>query len=247
MDKFSINGLSILSTFVDMAKIQLGDLVTGIRGSTLGVTYSRNRSGPYRKGKPIPFNPMTQAQQEARANVTNMAETWRTLTNSQREAWNAQAENTVLTNVFGQSYNPSGFNLFIWINTSLLSLGAGTINEPVEFVPLVAITGLTATFDDSAQSATIQFAPDPLPAGQAMVVQATPQLSDGVYSAPNRFATVEAIPGGTVSPVVITTNWFLKYPDPLNTGAAIFVRAKLVSETAGNYGPWATVRAVVVA
>ena len=225
----------------------LGDLITGIRGSQNGITYSRNKSGNYRKAKPIPTNPNTVAQGFARGNFQSLAQGWRLLTNIQKNSWILLASETTLTDVFGNSYNPSGFNLYVNYNSVVLSI-AGTPNDTAPVVDAIdAISNVNVTGDVSAQTVIVQVLPDPVPAATTLIIQACPQLSAGVFSPPNRFATVGIFAAAAAGPYDVTTNYLAKYPVALVLGQALFVRAKFVSSLDGNGGPWSVDRSLIVA
>ena len=54
-----------------------------------------------------------------KANWTKVATSWRTLDAAQRLAWTTAAPNFPATNRFGDSYTPSGFQVFMAINVGL--------------------------------------------------------------------------------------------------------------------------------
>ena len=104
-----------------MAIIKLGALVSGIRGTIGGTTYSANGAGPYVRLWQLPTQPRTPDQVEARRMLGNIASRWRDLTQDQRDDWDtyAASANQELTNSLGETYYASGFAWHCRINTHL--------------------------------------------------------------------------------------------------------------------------------
>lgn len=127
------------------ALIQLGAIVTGIRNSVKGSTYSQNRGGAYVKGKPIPTNRRTTAQTTVRAAFAANAKLWSgTLTPAQRAAWTLFAQNNPYTNVFGEVKQLSGMAMMMSLNQVLRVIGSAIITDApsdLSVPPLAAIIG----------------------------------------------------------------------------------------------------------
>ena len=98
-------------------KIKWGALVTDGRGKIGGQVASRNRSGAYMRNKVTPVNPQTDAQQRSRSILASFSEGWRGLTEAQRAAWNAAVSQFETTDVFGDTIQPTGKNLYTHIQT----------------------------------------------------------------------------------------------------------------------------------
>jgi len=101
-----------------MALIKLGETLSGIRGTIGGITFSQNQSGPYAKHWARPVDPYTLPQQTKRNQISRWARTWSTLSDSQRDAWNAFAETDPEpnTNPLGDTIPHSGFHYFVRCN-----------------------------------------------------------------------------------------------------------------------------------
>jgi len=74
-----------------MARIIYSALVDSIRGSIQGTTFQRNAYGYTVKGKPNMVNPNTPRQNRRKRTFSNASQFWRTLSDSDREAWDAYA------------------------------------------------------------------------------------------------------------------------------------------------------------
>ncbi len=106
-------------------------------GSLGGMTFSRNRGGPYIRGRSIPTNPNTPQQQAVRSAAAQLASLWRnTLTETQRASWDLYAENVLLPNPLGQSRNVGGLGMYIRSNVPRIASGvAGLVR--VDAAPII--------------------------------------------------------------------------------------------------------------
>lgn len=230
-----------------MAKVIYGDIITDMRGSQGGTTYSRNRSGSYKKTKPIPTYRNTLAQQFTRGNLTEVASAWRGLTVSQRAGWDALAATIPLVNTLGETYFASGFNLHMNLNTSLLSIGEARISAaPVQPI-IVPFTTFSVVCDASAQSVIATYTPTPVTAGLIMVIYASQQQSPGVNASRNILAVVAVAAAAEASSFTFSAGYLAKYPAALVTGKAVFFEAKLIEDSTGFSSPTLRVRSIVVA
>lgn len=101
-----------------MAIITLGELVAGIRGTTGGLTYSANRSGPYVKPWAKGPNPRSPLQQNLRGEMSQQGLLWQALTGAQRTAWQAfaLADPEPTYNSLGELIVPTGYMYFCRMN-----------------------------------------------------------------------------------------------------------------------------------
>lgn len=96
-----------------MGLIKFGGGVAGISGKIGGTVYARNKSGAYARNWTKPVNPGSVPQSDARANLAAAVAGWATRTNEQQLAWNAYAAGMTRLNRLGESYVPSGRQIYI--------------------------------------------------------------------------------------------------------------------------------------
>lgn len=108
-----------------MAIVAYGVVITGIRGSVGGTTYSANKSGPYVKAWAPAINPRTPLQSNERRILSWVASEWRNLTGPQRAGFDAWAAliGQVQVNSLGENYYLSGYQWFMRINIRLEIMG----------------------------------------------------------------------------------------------------------------------------
>lgn len=107
-----------------MALVLFGNGVADMRGSINGTTFARNKSGAYARNRTVPVNPNTVSQSNNRARFASASAEWTNLTAAERDSWNNLAIGATRLNRLGQSYTPSGRQLFLETvnNFSLLAL-----------------------------------------------------------------------------------------------------------------------------
>lgn len=115
-----------------MARIKLGTLVTGVRGTIGGLVFSANKSGCYAKVWAKGSNPKSIAQASQRGIFADYSAQWRDLTPSEQAAWDTFAALPAQekTDSLGEAYFCSGFNWFVAINTRLELVGRSSSTTP---------------------------------------------------------------------------------------------------------------------
>jgi len=101
----------------------ISPLFSEARNKLGGTVFARNRSGPYTRARVAPVQPRTPNQQANRAGFQEITQAWRGLTVAERLTWNAAAPTITLKDTIGQSFNPSGFQLFVSCNRNLAPTG----------------------------------------------------------------------------------------------------------------------------
>lgn len=105
-----------------------GSFVTSASGSLGGITASHNRGGQYLRGRLIPTDPISSLQATRRAVFGQASAVWlQNMSESQRDAWDLYAENTPVTDSFGDSILLSGHQMFIRTETITKLIGVGQI------------------------------------------------------------------------------------------------------------------------
>ena len=128
-----------------MATIQLSSIVTDIKGSIGGTTFSRNRSGLTAKSKIVGKKSTTTKQQIQLQNNAQSLNAWSALSLTQKQVWNDYASIHTKTNRYGKVKNLTGFNWFKSIfNAWYYMYGTGTTVPPAysypAFLPSFTVT-----------------------------------------------------------------------------------------------------------
>lgn len=173
--------------------------LSGSGGST---TASHNRYGTYLRNRTIPVNPNTVAQQAVRAIFGNLSQAWRTLTQSQRDAWSALAQNVPRINSLGQSYILSGNAFYIGTNALLEAVGAPIVDDApaLDSAPILhtlAVTVSVAGLDGMSAAFTL----DGGTANNFLIVKASAPRSPGRdYIGRSELKQISVLAGNAASP-----------------------------------------------
>lgn len=221
-----------------MARVKFGAMMVDARGKLGGHVFTKARSGATIRTKVTPLNGQTSAQGAVRSTFGTLSQSWRTLSEEQRIAWNNKAATVGKTNVFGDSYFPSGKNLYVAINTNILNAGGSAIKiPPVDIaLPDVLLSGIT--FDSLAQALEVELQSLTNPTGNTALVFCSPCLSKGVFNASGKERFVSAVNlTGTSTVADIYADYVAKY-GALLSGSKIFVKVKIVNASSGQSSPW---------
>jgi hypothetical protein len=110
-------------------------VVTEGSGKLGGSVFSRNAFGQYIRPYRMPINPKTNAQEIARAALSDGAKAWATLTEQDRAAWVEYAKTVKYKDALGNTYSPTGQNAFVGAFALRTDMD-GTAPDPASLVPV---------------------------------------------------------------------------------------------------------------
>jgi hypothetical protein len=111
-----------------MTKILLSAIVTDMRNSTAGTTFTKNRYGNVMKKKQTPVKQNTDYQNYWRQTQAGISKSWKTLTDSERQTWIDGSSNFPFQDNFGNTFYLSGFSLYQKLNLNLRIIGENPIS-----------------------------------------------------------------------------------------------------------------------
>ena len=214
-------------------KIKYGSIVTDGSGKLGGHVYSKNTYGSYVRTKVTPTNPQTSYQTLVRNYFTTLAQGWKGLTEDQRSAWIAAVGDFKSTDVFGDSINPTGENLYISLNMNLLLISESIISTPPAVGAVHGFTSFSVAADNSDASLTLTFA-DVIPATDKIMVFATDGLSAGKSYAKNLLRKMDVLTTADLTGIDVGTEYVAKFGTFPAVGKKIFVMLRSVNLTTGQ-------------
>ncbi len=219
-----------------MAKVKFGAIVTDLRNKVGGHVYSKNRYGAYTRSYKTTLTSNTPAQIVAKSRLSSISATWKTLTDDQRTAWNNAVSNFRHTDVFGSIINPSGFDLYIRLNCNLDQVGVALLSLPPVPAEILTLTNVSITADGTAPLVALVFGSSPVPAGYAIVLSATNNISPGISYVKNLVRGIAVLDAGTTSIYDATTAYLAKYSSITN-GYRLSVSLVTVNKSTGQKSP----------
>jgi hypothetical protein len=204
-------------------KAKWGALVVDGRNKIGGHVASKNRSGSYFRTKVTPVNRQSVRQTTVRALLTSISQAWRSLTDVQRESWNAAVANYKKSNIFGDIVNPSGFNLFQKINNNIMSLGGTMVDTPPAIQDLDVFSALALTYAVGTPALSLAFS---VAAGSdhGYKVFATAPQSAGKSFVKSEYRLIDSGTGTPTSPLNLLTKYNAVFGGVGNVGDKIFVK-----------------------
>jgi len=227
-------------------------LVTQVSGSIGGFTAAHNSGGMYLRGRAVPTNPNTAAQQAARTALAACVAAWNTtLNDDQRAAWAVYSSNVPLVDALGDAREVSGLAMFVRCNQPRIVAGLDlvddgpTVMQEGELSPVsiddITIGGLGTAAVDVAFDGDDAWAAE---TGGALLIQVGVPQSPGVnfFAGPFRFA--DSVDG--VDEMAPTSPQTVDSPFPIGDGNRVFIRAR-ATRADGRLSPVQIVSAIASA
>jgi hypothetical protein len=227
-------------------KMKWGALVVDGRNKIGGHVASKNRGGSYLRTKVTPVNPNTIDQITARGRIASLSQAWKSLTQTERDSWNNSVQAWARTDIFGDLRNPSGFNLYMRLNSNLLEVGIAAINTAPIPSSVYAPSLTLLDCDVSSSTFDVGFAPAPVPTDTTVIVRATGALSPGVKFVKNQLRNIALVSSAGVSPQDLFTSYIAKFGG-LVAGSQVVVEVVAVNEVTGQKGATSQISAIVTA
>jgi hypothetical protein len=186
-----------------------------------GLSVSMNgRYGQIRRALAIPANPRSGAQTAVRNNFLRVTKRWCALTQAQRDAWTAAAQNHRSRARLGQSGPLTGSQLFNKINCTLAEYGQDQVDAPpaAPNFPGLAPASLVITNTGGVIALKLTCLADP---GENTIVRAAAPLSQG-RSTCNDLRVIGTCPAAVQGSADITDLYTARYGVP-PAGTKVFV------------------------
>jgi len=216
-------------------KMKFGAIIVDGRGKVGGHVASKNRFGAYLRTKVTPVNPKSPYQVGVRARLAGLSQDWRGLTPAQRLAWNSAVSDYKKTDIFGDIQNPTGFNLFVRLNSNLLNIGEAQQSAPPLPGSPAAITSASLISDVSDAKIEITFDPA-VGADNHYIVKATPALSAGKSFVKSEYRQIDVLDNADASPVNLMAAWNAKFGSAPVAGQKVFVQLVPILDATGQAG-----------
>lgn len=199
-----------------MASVKLGAMVQDVRGSLNGMTFSRNRGGAYVRSKVSPIQPVSWYSAAARAGFTSASERWAaSLSQTQRNDWEAFALLHPVINVFGDSIVLCGHAMYVQINARNIMLGKTPIDAPVTPWSTYSPVSLALVAENTSDALTkLSFAIGrAMEATELLLCSATPVIDPGRTPQKSQYKLLNILGAATytATPVEVFADFNARY------------------------------------
>lgn len=218
----------------------IGLLSSDARGKVGGNVASRNRYGTYMRAHVSPVQPRTPRQQANRQTFGSLSSQWRAQSAAQQAGWQTLASTVVFRDQLGQTYNPSGAQLFLMLARILTQQnGATTIPSLPQALPsLPSIESISPSITVASGAVTaisVAMNPGP-PIGNTYFIYASKVVGLGVnFIAPSLFRYLTNVNDNSANPVQLLTEYTTVFGAPATTGKIGF-KFRVVDAITGYYG-----------
>jgi hypothetical protein len=215
----------------------LSPLLSDARASIGGATASKNRGGNYFRARIAPIQPRTPAQQAIRSQLSSFSANWKALTQLQIAGWNALASTITLKDTLGNSYKPTGAQLYVGNNVNIQATGGPIVNDPPALKPeLAAINFATATATAGTPSFIVTTGVAAATSDEHFLFRATPQLSPGIsFIGQSEYRTIGVFSSLDAPSWDILADYNARY-GALVKGANIGLQVLCISQATGFAG-----------
>lgn len=228
-----------------MALFKQGGLVSELSGKVGGVVFSRNRGGSVIRTFTVPANPKTAYQIEVRNALTSASVAWKSLTDAQRAAWAAWAQENPVRNRVGESIRLQGNAAYVELNSRMVLLGNATLTAPPTVAapsPLLTVTG---SWDIGAGDFQLAYTATPLAANMKLWVMGCLLISDSIVNVNSRMRHFFTSAAAAASPAAIKTAFGARFGTPV-VGNKVVLRAAVVSNVDGQMSSYLEDSGIVV-
>lgn len=113
-----------------MPKVKLSALVSDIKGKANGSVFSTNNGGLYFRNNPSGGGKKSPKWDKQKSRLITISQAWKNLDESVQDAWNAAVSDFPTTNAFGATRIPTGYELYVRLNTVQLTYGNTLLVSP---------------------------------------------------------------------------------------------------------------------
>ena len=223
-------------------KAKYGAIVVDGSGKINGFVASKNKSGSYFRTKTSPTQPRTPDQLAVRSLLASLSQSWRSLTQAQRDAWNGATSLYKSSNVFGDMKELSGFNLYQRINNNLTQLGSALVTTPPLPAANDSFDSLALTYAVGTPALSLAFTRTGGHASHVKVMATAPQSAGKSY-VQGEYRQISILAGAATSPANLLSAYTAKFGSVGAVGQKIFIKIIPVNSV-GQEGTASSVSAI---
>lgn len=115
-----------------MPLIKFSTLVSGMSGKSQGSVFATNNSGAYFRNNTSKIKPKTPRNSVRKTSFTSVSQAWKNLSDDEQDAWKAVTSSFIRNNAFGDPVTPSGYQVFMRVNSTRAVVSLPILSVPVE-------------------------------------------------------------------------------------------------------------------
>lgn len=221
-----------------MALMKLSGLLSGLKGKINGSyaqargngLYGLNLNGQY-AAKKKPKRMMNADAKKLQVAYSNLAQQWRTLSDTERTQWGSACINYPTTDRFGAPRTPTAYELYMRLNGTLSRYNLGYINTPLAPATFSTIGPMGIS---EASATAFKFDPNgTITAGEYIILCACPWQSAGKQVDLTQMRIIAQYDSSAVYPVDPYPNYAAIFNQP-PTGVRLWFGMYIVNSYTGQ-------------
>lgn len=156
-----------------MPKIRLSALAVDMKGKAGGSVFSRNSGGVYFRNNKTGGGKKSATWDKQKANLAAISRAWKSLTIEEQDAWSAAAADYPAQTVWGDTRQPSGYELYSRLNGVLQGAGLSVLTTPISPRSIVDMGETELVYPDLYQfqpQRVLNMLDQPITFGQQQVI-----------------------------------------------------------------------------
>lgn len=220
-----------------MALIKHGGGVSAASGKIGGTVFARNKAGSYARSWAKPVNPGTARQTDVRSSFAAGSAAFSKLSANDVAAWSAYATSLSRVNRQGESYTPTGRQIYIEQYNNMIGVGQTPLTVPSAFsnVPAIDSLGAIVAEDDGGEVGTLTLAACvvtiPSTAAGILIIEAAPSHKPSVTNVNTQFRQIfSGVPSGAHN---LAPGFIAVFGNRMIAGQTFSLRARVIDQTSG--------------
>jgi hypothetical protein len=218
-----------------MATVLTSGLVDKIKGKSQGSVWQYNQGGLIIRANKSTHRNSLGGANPFTATLPSIAQSWQTLSPSDRTTFSANAATYPVLTKFGATRTPSAYNLFTKLNARLIAVGAAPITTCTAYSAPTSLVGITLSSSSHTNiSITI---PTAIAAGEVLVFAATPYMSPGRATPIGYWRTILIANDSPAVVYSVTYEMTYNYGAPM-AGRQVHFRVCAINTATGCFTPY---------
>ena len=223
-----------------MANIQLAEILKKISGSLGDYTYSQTVAGIIIKKKSQPGSKnkfsFSDLQLYNQSLLSQLMTSWQTIKDSERQGWTKVASIFTKKDSNGIAFHPSGYNLFLSLNSNLQMINVEINSPPPRILPVDGLMKASLIISGMPGLVLKIFFPKITTSmNTSHMIYATPGMSPGRSYVLKQYRMIGVLPAGTADSYYIDSLYTAFFPLP-DKGKKVFIKLVPVDRRTGFSG-----------
>ncbi len=202
-------------------------------GTAKGVTAAKSRGRKYIRNKSYSNSSNSASQSDIKAIFSQLAKSFKFLTQAQIAAWNSLAQTQEGKSILGSKAKISGLNLYLRLNHWVVASGGVALVTPPVLSGVPSPSSASLSLTASAFTITLASIPDDV-SNLKLIVKASMPQSNGISDAYAKAVIIAEPQTPVTTAIALKTSYDAKYGAPSTTHSKVFVKWFYVNTTTGE-------------